>query len=580
MNTHTIEEKPSKIERLFLHFFDTHFIADKGAAAQSANFQREIRLATRIAVASAHAVYIPAASYFESPICRDILNELDELVGYGFIVLSGSAPNLEEYLRERQDESFYRKGSQQYDWYRALHNSHTALPYEQRRRSATRDVTLHWTQSVENETLIRKVRDAVDSLPPTLEKRIERVPQELGGLAFIPDHVYEVLDLHNAPPLVRARIRGVINEGYFESYVKDLTAGVMVDLKYLASDFQVPSYGRNLSYIKMLRFLQTNNRLQEFANCPPSQLMSIGNENDWQIALQACSSHASGRSSFDELASLILTFQSRYMTNTNPTGPNMQTPSETQASVLCVAAAQVEFEMARRRLETEFGEEKIVYIDDRRTKYALKFTDSSTATDWFLAGLTFQGEVEAAQAVGNMRHLLKPDIIVMVGMCMGMPSRQFPVGTVIVPNEVFGFDHRRLTNSGEQFRLHSASADTGLYQIARIMSGRQQEYKVISDKGLASSSVKIESTDNSLIAHIETAFPDAAAFDMEGFGFYRALEGAHCLWVKGVADSGESQQSSSAGRDQKQATQSDATGNAVDFMLKVVRSWSTSKPVR
>src|SRR4051812_49261535 len=83
METSRAIELPSKLERLFLHFFDTHFIADKGPSAQSMLFQREIRLATRIAVASSETVHIPAASYYESPLCRHILKELEELVSYG-----------------------------------------------------------------------------------------------------------------------------------------------------------------------------------------------------------------------------------------------------------------------------------------------------------------------------------------------------------------------------------------------------------------------------------------------------------------------------------------------------------------
>ena len=50
-----------KLQRLFLHFFDTHFIADKGSAAERPSFFEEMRFATRLAVASADRVYIPAA---------------------------------------------------------------------------------------------------------------------------------------------------------------------------------------------------------------------------------------------------------------------------------------------------------------------------------------------------------------------------------------------------------------------------------------------------------------------------------------------------------------------------------------
>lgn len=195
MRTPGSVETATKLDRLFLHFFDTHFIADKGRFAQSPVFFREMRLATRIALACAHTVFVPAASYYESPLCRQILGELRDLLSFGHIVLSGSAVNIEEYVRERQDEDFYRKGSSQHEWYRAEHASIAELTYMQRQRSATRDVTEHWKQGVADDSMMRKLCDAMEAPLPGLEARLERVPQELGSLAFVPEHVYEILDL-------------------------------------------------------------------------------------------------------------------------------------------------------------------------------------------------------------------------------------------------------------------------------------------------------------------------------------------------------------------------------------------------
>lgn len=566
-------EHSSKLECLFLHFFDTHYLADKGAVAESDNFRREMRLATRMAVASAQTVYIPAACYYESLLCREILGELEELVGYGLIVLSGSAPNLEEYVRERQDENFYRKGSLQHSWYRAQHTSTPQPPYLRRNRSATRDITMYWRESVGNESLARKLRDAVEVPITTIEQRLERVPAELGELAFIPDHVYEILDLHDAKPLLKARIRSAINEGYFRSYVKDLTAGVMIDLCYLASDFEMPSYGRNLSYKKMLRHLQSRKRLKELENCEPSDLLRMGDELEWQAAMQTSTTYIASHLS-TVVSPQIATSQAM---TTFPSNSQQNPASTLQDIVLCVAAAQAEFESICRHLTKEFGPEQLVHLDEKQTIYALKFTDPKNNIPWYLAGLSFQGETEAAQAVTEMRHLLKPTIGLMVGMCMGMPKRKITTGTVVIPNEVMGFDHRRITTKGEEFRLHGGPTDNGLYQIARILSARSNKYRVIADKGLASASTKIENPEAGLVSHIETAFPDAAAFDMEGFGFYRALKGTRCLWIKAVADSGEQQESTAAGRDEKQSVQAAVTENAIDFAIKLVRFSATSQ---
>ena len=484
-------ETATKLDRLFLHFFDTHFIADKGRTAQTEAFIREMRLATRIAVACAHTVFVPAASYYESPLCRKILGELGDLLSFGHIALSGSAINIEEYVRERQDEDFYRKGSLQHEWYRAEHESTTEVTYMQRQRSATRDVTEHWKQGVADESLMRKLRDAMEAPLTGLERRLERVPQELGSFAFIPEHVYEILDLNNPSDMVASRIRSVINEGYFKSYVDDLQAGVMIDLRQLASPFAIPSRDPDLSYIKMLRFVQAKDRVAELLKCSPGDLVRIGNEPEWLAATQlAVSDHGAAGSAAMSDPSPSTSFPMFKMNDTSPVSPAPDASPKT--SVLCVAAAAVEHEVVRLRLTNEFAPEKVVVLDQQKTQFGLEFTDPRTGVVWYLVGQAFQGAVDAGVLSTHWSHLLHPSVALMVGMCMGLPGKGLSPGTVVVPNEVYGFDHRRLTKDGERFRPHGGETDNGLYAVARLLSERQTDYKVVADKGLASASTKIE----------------------------------------------------------------------------------------
>lgn len=569
-------EIATKLDRLFLHFFDTHFIADKGRAVESPAFVREMRLATRIAVACAHAVFVPAASYYESPLCRQILGELGYLLSYGQIALSGSAINIDEYVRERQDEDFYRKGSLQHEWYRAEHAPTAELTYMQRQRSATRDVTEHWKQGVADDSLMRKLRDAMEAPLAGLEQRVERVPQELGSLAFVPEHVFEILDLNNPSDMVASRIRSVINEGYFKSYVDDLQAGVIVDLRQLASPFAIPTRNPDLSYLKMLRFVQGQDRVDELLNCSPRDLVRIGNEPEWLAATQLAMSvpKAAGATAVSN-SSLFTSFP---MLKMNDISPAPEAPPK--STVLCVAAAAVEHEVVRLRLTDEFGKEKLVFLDQQKSFVGLEFVDPQTGAAWYLVGQDFQGAVETGVLSTHLSHLLQPNVALMVGMCMGLPDKGLLPGTVVVPNEVYGFDHRRLTEGGERFRPHGGEADNGLYRVARLLSARQTDYEVVADKGLASASAKIEKVSAELVASIGQTFPDVVAFDMEGYGFYRALKRTHCLWIKAVADNGEHQGNTAEAREEKKKTQSTVTGHAIDFALQVMSAWSQAEPVR
>lgn len=277
-------DSTKKLERLFLHFFDIHFIEEKGRAAGTKGFLYELRLATRLAVASSDRVFIPASSFAESPHCWRIIRELEDLFSLGFIALSAGASNLDTYIAERLDTSFYRSNSPQHAAYRRLSLSDNNPPYFQRSRSATVDLIKHWNSLLRTDKLPRLLRRD-PGCPADLEQRLERVPAELGDLAFVPSHVYEVLGLGEGTTPVHSRIRSVVNAGYFASYTRDLGAGVLVDMNYLSSPYSVPSFGPNLSYRLMIQYLHRYNRLKELETCPPRRLVQLAQDPIWREGL-------------------------------------------------------------------------------------------------------------------------------------------------------------------------------------------------------------------------------------------------------------------------------------------------------
>jgi nucleoside phosphorylase/pimeloyl-ACP methyl ester carboxylesterase len=241
-----------------------------------------------------------------------------------------------------------------------------------------------------------------------------------------------------------------------------------------------------------------------------------------------------------------------------------------RGGVLCIAAAQAEFTAVLAQMTQRFGRGSTHSLSGG-AGYAVRFVDPEAQKDWFVAGLSFQGETEAGLGVQSFMAALAPSLTLMIGMCMGMPARSLQVGTVVVPNEVFGFDHQRLTLKGTTYRPHGVRVDSTLYKLARIVGAKECPYPVVLDKGLASATIKIEDASGSLVQQIESSFPDVAAYDMEGWGFYRATDGKQCLWIKAVADSGESQGSSGDERTAKKALQAEVTLNALDFAIRLVR---------
>jgi nucleoside phosphorylase/pimeloyl-ACP methyl ester carboxylesterase len=242
----------------------------------------------------------------------------------------------------------------------------------------------------------------------------------------------------------------------------------------------------------------------------------------------------------------------------------------TQGGVLCIAAAQTEFTAVLAQMTQQFGRGSTQSLSGG-AGYAVRFIDPEAQTVWYVASLPFQGETEAGVGVQSFVTALAPNLILMVGMCMGMPARKLQIGTVVVPNEVIGFDHQRLTLKGTTYRPHGVRVDSTLYKLARIVGTQNFPYPVVLDKGLASATIKIEDASGSLVHQIDAAFPDVAAYDMEGWGFYRATDGKQCLWIKAVADSGESQENSGDEHRAKKSLQAEVTLNALDFAIRLVR---------
>lgn len=246
-------------------------------------------------------------------------------------------------------------------------------------------------------------------------------------------------------------------------------------------------------------------------------------------------------------------------------------------SILCVTAAQKELEAVRSHLTEAFGKGSYPPESARSEHPFLRFIDSEHGHVWNLVCLSFQGTTEAAAEVQDLLSSAKltPSLVLMIGMCMGMPKKRLDVGTVVVPNEVIALDHQRVTTHGIEYRPHTMRVDSGLQRLARLIaSERDLKFRVIADKGLASASTKIEDPNAQLVTTIESTFPDVVAYDMEGAGAYRGARTRPFLWIKGVADRGEAQEPNANGLPRKHAAQVEATINATEFARRLVIAYS------
>jgi hypothetical protein len=90
-----------RASRIFTHFFDVHFLEEKGVESFLEAATREARLAFRLALLMADEVLVPASSTIESELCRTVLSEYggDEYAPHITLVASGT--NYQEFLDDK-----------------------------------------------------------------------------------------------------------------------------------------------------------------------------------------------------------------------------------------------------------------------------------------------------------------------------------------------------------------------------------------------------------------------------------------------------------------------------------------------
>ena len=95
--------------------------------------KKECRRTTRLSYLAADEVLIPAASYFESALCRSVVDELRPLYDFGCIYLVGGGIDLDEFFDDKQRQ-YHEKSPSHQIYYGPVPTGHP--PFMSRRRSA------------------------------------------------------------------------------------------------------------------------------------------------------------------------------------------------------------------------------------------------------------------------------------------------------------------------------------------------------------------------------------------------------------------------------------------------------------
>jgi hypothetical protein len=262
------------IARIFLHFFDPHFMDEITRGRNAASVISETESATRLAILASGTVFVPAASYVESDLCRRIVDCYQPLFSSGQVVLVAGEANLVDYAESKLLQ-YEPEGVRYQNYSEVVESGLETPPYRRRGGSATRDITRGWLAKTDH---LASLAEDLHFLPrKALEEKWSNIPTALDGRAFTPEYVYRLLthEADSGEHLVFARRAGsFINSEYFRSYTNELNAGVVTDMNYLSS----PNTGAgivNLPYLTLIRTLTEEKVVADVKKASAASLVEL-----------------------------------------------------------------------------------------------------------------------------------------------------------------------------------------------------------------------------------------------------------------------------------------------------------------
>lgn len=267
--------------RIVAHFLDHYVLELSGYGRGNRWIDRAIAkeawIALRIAILAAEEVLIPAVSYFQSPLCRRLVNRHRSVFDLGVIRLIGDAYRWDEFRENRLRE--YSSESLQYDIYSNLDAYRGRLPpLIGSDRNTTLAIHGEWSNLV--------VPRSVELLSPARiaggrvhfvadpERLTDRMPEVMGNEAFVAENVYPRL-FDSPNPSILGHLSGLICSLFFHVHTVDFPAGYVDDLAYIRR--VIPDNARfTISYRSTLRRLRFIEDLYvEVCTCRPLDLLGL-----------------------------------------------------------------------------------------------------------------------------------------------------------------------------------------------------------------------------------------------------------------------------------------------------------------
>jgi nucleoside phosphorylase len=230
--------------------------------------------------------------------------------------------------------------------------------------------------------------------------------------------------------------------------------------------------------------------------------------------------------------------------------------------VVILTATLTEYKAVREHLDLDSLER--IYHDERAHE-KMQFHDKQKSWDIILI-LTGQGSLNAQSETLFALNKYKPEIMLFLGTAGGIKPQDVDLGDVVVANKIYCYEHgtwtevtdtktgkkeltfsarpelyypdKKLTNRAELLlldhtwkkRIKETKNETG--RLAR------ERAKVLCGP-LATGSAILETMDAPPSKIVKANYEDSLAVEMEGFGFFHAVEedrNVHATEIRGISD--------------------------------------------
>ena len=194
------------------------------------------------------------------------------------------------------------------------------------------------------------------------------------------------------------------------------------------------------------------------------------------------------------------------------------------------------------RLKNIDGSNKFAVIHDNQTYYIARF-GAFNAVVIKLGSMGVMAPDAATLSVDELIKTWSPDVIIAIGIAMGMKPDEQNIGDIVISKEIVNYNMTKKTEDGDIDRSPRPTSDSTLYdrftncsEWSFYLNGRRRARlhhgQIITGASLVN---------NELITNeLRKIYPDAIGNEMEASGIWAASERNKTSWiiVKGISDWG------------------------------------------